>query len=137
MLALVPIPPTHIEQTWAILNPYVLKIAERGKLDPLVISGMLHTGEVQAFLIWDDEKQVPVAFVGVQYERRGKDLIGSMKWLMGENRAAWVHLLTDLETYLREHQKCVAVKAIARRGWSKHLKASGYRETHVVFEKEF
>ena len=30
-----------------------------------------------------------------------------------------------------------AMKAIARRGWAKLLKSNGYRETHVVMEKEF
>jgi hypothetical protein len=50
---------------------------------------------------------------------------------MGENRARGCICSPTLETYLREHQGCKAIKAIARPGWSKHLKSNGYRETHA------
>jgi len=136
-LALVPIPPDCLEGTRGYWVPYILSISERDGCDPAEKERMLLAGEAQAFIVWDDEGKKPQAFLGVRYVARGTDRIGELIWLVGENRAAWVHLFAELETYLREQQGCVGVKAIARRGWSKHLKSSGYRETHVVMEKEF
>lgn len=136
-LALVPIPQDCLEGTVGFWRPYILAIAERSKNDPEAMTTMLLAGEAQAFLIWEPEKQKPLAFLGVRYAARGQERIGELIWLMGENRAAWAHLFGELETYLREHQGCVAIKAIARPGWSKHLKFSGYRLTHCVMEKEF
>lgn len=136
-LSLVPIPPDYLEGSRPLWFPYLASIAERSGNDVNEKIRMLCAGEAQAFLIWDDEANRARAFIGVRYAGRGPDRIGELIWLMGENRAAWVHLFGDLEKYLREHQGCVALKAIARPGWSKHLKASGYRLTHVVMEKEF
>lgn len=136
-LALVPLPPDYLEGCREYWWPYVRAISERDKCDPAEKERMLVAGEAQAFLIWDDETKRPQAFLGVRYALRGQDRIGELIWLTGENRAAWVHLFAELETFLHEHQGCVALKAIARPGWTKHLKTNGYRETHCVFEKEF
>lgn len=135
-LALVPIPPDCLEGSRGYWQPYILSISERSKTDPVEKERMLFAGEAQAFIVWDDEHKKPQAFIGVRYAARGQERIGELVWLMGENRAAWVHLFAGLETYLREQQGCVAVKAIARPGWSRHLKSSGYRLTHLVMEKE-
>lgn len=135
MLALVPIPPDCLDATRAHWMPYVLSIAERAYNDPAEMQRMLYAGEAQAFLVWDAEALKAHAFIGVQYLGSTKGRVGQIIWLMGENRAGWVHLFGELETYLREREHCVTVRPIARRGWSKFLKASGYRETHVVMEK--
>lgn len=135
-LVLVPVPLDHLEGTAHLWRPYILSIAERSKNDPEAMTAMLYRGEAQAFLVWEPELQKTFAFLGVQYVARGVDRVGQLIWLMGENRAAWAHLFGELETYLRDHEGCKAIKAITRPGWSKHLKSNGYRETHVVMEKE-
>jgi hypothetical protein len=136
-LALVPIPLDCLEGTAGYWQPYILAIAERSRNDPDAMTQMLLAGEAQAFLIWEVDTRKTQAFLGVRYAARGQTRIGELIWLMGENRAAWAHLFAELETYLREHQGCKAIKAIARPGWSKHLKSNGYRLTHQVMEKEF
>lgn len=136
-LALVPIPPDYLEGSRAYWARFVFAIAERGRLDPLEMERMLFVGEAQAFLVWDDETKKPQAFLGVRYTRRADGRIAELIWLTGENRRAWLHLIGVLETYLREHQNCIGIKSIARPGWTKLLKESGYRITHVVCEKEF
>jgi hypothetical protein len=137
VLALVPIPPDCLDASVAFWQPFVRSIAERAHNDPLEMERMLYVGEAQAFLVWDPDSQTARAFVGVQFVRSTKGRIGQIIWLMGEDRKAWVHLFGDLETYLREREGCVGIRAICRRGWVKILKETGYRETHVVFEKEF
>lgn len=134
-IALVPIPIDHLEGAAPIWTPFVQQIAQRAHNDPAEMARMLHVGEAQAFLVWDDVKKEACAFVGVEFRASTRGRVAQIIWLMGENRASWVHLFADLETYLREQQGCVMMKAIARRGWAKLLKQSGYRETHVVFEK--
>jgi hypothetical protein len=136
-LVLVPIPLDCLEGTVGYWRPYILSIAERSRNDPDAMTAMLFRGEAQAFLVWEAEAKKPLAFLGVRYVARGQERIGELIWLMGENRASWVHLFGELETYLRDHQGCVGIKAIARPGWSKHLKSNGYRITHYVSEKEF
>jgi long-subunit acyl-CoA synthetase (AMP-forming) len=134
-LHLVPIPPECLEQTQVRWTPFVTAIAERASNDPNEMARMLFEGEAQAFLVWEPVGQKAQAFIGVQYLRSTKGRVGQIIWLMGENRKEWVHLFADLETYLREHQACVTVRAVARPGWTKFLKSSGYRETHVVMER--
>lgn len=135
-LALVPIPPDCLEGSAGYWRPYILQISERDKCDPAEKERMLFSGEAQAFLVWDAEAKRSLAFLGVRYVLRGNERIGELIWLMGENRAAWMHLFGDLETYLRDQQGCVGIKAIARPGWSKHLKFYGYRLTHQVMERD-
>jgi hypothetical protein len=134
-LHLVPIPPDCLGKTQAHWYPYVVAIAERAHNHPVDMVQMLDNADVQAFLVWNPEANKAQAFIGVQFLVSTRGKVGQIIWLMGENRAEWVHLFGDLEEYLREHQGCVVVKAIARRGWAKFLKASSYRETHVVMEK--
>ncbi len=135
-LHLVPIPPDSLGPTHHIWWPFVLLISERDKCDPEVKAEMLRKGEAQGFIIWDSEANKAMAFIGVRFALRGDARIGEIRWLAGENRAAWIHLFGELESYLRDQQGCTAIDAIARPGWTKHLKSNGYRETHRVFEKE-
>lgn len=135
-LALVPLPPDYLEGLRHRWLPYILKISERDKCDPAEKERMLLSGEVQAFIAWDADAKQSQAFLGARYVLRGQERVGELIWLMGQSRAAWAHLLGELETYLGEQQGCKAIKAIARPGWVKTLKANGYRVTHVVMEKE-
>ncbi len=134
-LHLVPIPPDYLDGAKQHWSPYVASIAERAHNDPAEMARMLYSGEAQAFLVWDSEGNKSQAFIGVEYRVSTKGRVAQIIWLMGENRATWVHLIDDLEAYLRTEQHCVAVRPIARRGWAKLLKLNGYRETHVVMEK--
>jgi hypothetical protein len=136
-LALVPLPPQHVEDTRPIWTPFVKSIADRSRNDPAEMERMLQAAEVQAFFVWDNERHRAQAFIGVQYVMRGSDRLGQMIWVMGEDRKAWTHLFVELETYLETQQGCVGMKAISRPGWTKTLKANGYRLTHQVMEKDF
>lgn len=136
MLVLVPIPPDSLAGSAHVWMPFVEAIARRAKNDPAEMVRMLMAGEAQAVIVWEPEAKRAQAFMGVRFVSRGAERIAELIWLMGEDRKAWVHLLADLETYLRTEQNCVAVKPICRPGWSKFLKPLGYRLTHVTMEKE-
>lgn len=135
-LVLVPIPLDCLEGSAAYWRPYIAAISKRDGCDVAEKERMLFAGEVQAFLVWEPEIQKAFAFIGVQFVARGQQREGRAIWLMGENRRAWAHLLGELETYLRDHQQCVAMEPVCRPGWSKLLKAQGYHITHLVMRKE-
>ncbi len=136
MIVLVPVSPDLLDGTQHQWMPFIQQISERDHCDPAEKVRKLYAAEAHAFLIWDDEAKKTVAFLGADYVLRGADRQAVLIWLAGENRAAWVHLFEKLLTYLRDEQKCKSVKSINRPGWSKHLKAHGFRETHRVLEKE-
>lgn len=136
MIVLVPITPEMLDGTQHRWMPYIVSISERDKCDPAEKVRKLYAAEAQAFLIWDSEAQKCLAFLGVNYVLRGKERQAELLWLAGENRAVWVHLFTELQTYLGDMQHCKSIKAIARPGWEKYLKPAGFRETHRVLEKE-
>ncbi len=135
-LALVPIPPDCVEQTEGTWLPFVEAIAERSRYHVSQLTGQIDAGLMQVFVIWDADKQRAQAFAGVRFDMRGFERVAELVWMTGENRKEWIHLLDELELYLREHQKCVAIKPICRSGWVSTLKAKGYRITHVLMEKE-
>lgn len=135
-IILFPVTPSELEGTRHHWWPYLLQISERDKCDPREKERQLIAQEAQAFFIWDSEAKKTLAFLGVRYALRGQEPVAEIVWLTGEHRAQWVHLFGELQTYLHDVQGCKAIKAIARPGWTKHLKANGFRLTHEVMEKE-
>ena len=137
MLVLVPIPSDAVEGTAGIWRPFVEQIAARTRqhLDHLV--GQIRSGEVQIHLVWEPQTQSAHALAGTRIVLRGNDRIGEIVWTTGIGRRRWLPLIADLETYHREHLGCAGMTAIARPGWSRELKARGYRLTHVMMDKEF
>jgi hypothetical protein len=138
---LVPIPttPEYLNASFDLWSPFLPYIAHRSpwSVEDLLTKLCLH--EVQPALIMDGNR--PVALLGISIVRDGNDLVGELVWTTGKRRHEWQHLLTELETYLREHVKCKKCRPICRRGWRKFLEASGYRlveikpDKHAVMEK--
>lgn len=134
-MILVPIPQDHLRGTAHEWLPFVEKIAQRTRcpVDQLVTEAL--TGLVHLVLIWDAQEKKAYALIGLRVMMRGEDRIAEWIWMSGRGRERWQSLLPDLERYVKEHMGCVAIRAIARKGWSKVL--TGYRLTHVVLEREF
>ena len=131
---LVPIPTTaeHVQRSAKHWLPFLSGISKKSREPVESLIGLVLSHEVQVVLVWDGEKAV--ALVGVRYCLRGEDRIAELVWLTGLARDTWQHLLSELEEYLRQ-VGCVECRPICRPGWSKLLKAHGYRMTHVVMEK--
>lgn len=91
--------------------------------------------EVQPALVWDEDSKQARALVGIRTCRCGDDLIGEIVWLTGRGMKDWLHLLPQLEEYLR-HLGCVTIKPICRPGWARMIKGHGYKITHYVMEKK-
>lgn len=53
----------------------------------------------------------------------------------GEGREGWQEMVGLLEDWARS-QGCDLMRPVARGGWARILKPLGYKQTHVVLEKE-
>lgn len=95
---------------------------------------MVERLEVQPVLVWDEDKDVAVALLGVRRWMSMDGLVGELVWLTGTRMQEWTHLLGELERFLKD-TGCVEVRAICRPGWSRLLKRNGYRLTHTIMEK--
>jgi len=136
-LVLVPVPSESVKGTAEMWLPFVQRIAERTRQHVNDLVAQIVANEVQLHLVWEPKTQTAHALAGTRIIRRGHDRIGEILWTTGIGRRRWLPLLADLETYHRDHLGCAGMTATARPGWSRELKAQGYRLTHVVMEKEF
>lgn len=139
---LVPIPTTlpYLNATFPLWSPFLPDIAKRSPWSVEELLGKLHRLEVQPVLIMDGDR--PAACLGVSIvDGDNGELVAEMIWATGKRRHEWQHLLADLETYLREHVRCVKCRPICRPGWRKFLEANGYTliridaDGHIAMEK--
>lgn len=132
---LVPIPttPEWLNRTFPLWSPFLAGIAQRSKETIAELLAQVARIEVQPVLVMDGKQ--PVALLGVRYVKQGGKLIAELVWMTGKGMRRWTHLLADLERYLSEHVGVAEIRPICRPGWSRLLKARGYRVTHYVMEK--
>jgi hypothetical protein len=131
----VPVPtrPEHLRATSRHWLPFLEGISRRSKEPIEELLGLIVSGRVQIALVWDGKKAH--AFVGMQYKKRGDELIAEIIWLTGRGMREWRHLLPEMERYLKEHMGCAIIRPICRPGWSRLIRAQGYKTTHLVMEK--
>ena len=133
-MRLVPLPePDRAAPVWV---PFVEKLSKRsGETVPQIL-GQINSGAVRIAVIWDEYSKKAIALLGYRVALVGSIRVAEMVWLTGSGRGVWEHLLTDFETYARDHLSCARVRPICRPGWARSLKGQGYRLTHVILEKD-
>jgi hypothetical protein len=136
-LRLIPIPttPVYIKKSTPHWYPFLEGISRRSKQSVAELFAKVAGGDVQPILVWDEVAKKAVALVGMQYHRRGDDLIAEWVWMTGKGMKQWQGLLPELERYLKQHVGCAQIRPICRPGWSRFLKTQGYRVTHYTMEK--
>jgi hypothetical protein len=139
---LVPIPttPEYLNASFDLWSPFLPRIAHRSPWSVEELLSKLCRHEVQPVLIMDGA--TPVALLGIAIVDGGNgELVAELVWTTGARRHEWQHLITELESYLREHVRCVKCRPICRRGWRKFLEQQGYRQVavkpdkHIIMEK--
>jgi hypothetical protein len=136
LMHLVPVPTTHdyLRRTSEHWLPFLDHISKRSKESVESLLDLIIKGEVQIVLVWDEQTSQAQALVGIHTCQRGDDIVGEIVWLTGRNMRSWLHLLPELETYVK-HLGCVTIKPICRPGWSRLVRDKGYRVTHYIMEK--
>jgi hypothetical protein len=131
---LVPVPTTHeyLDRTEHHWFPFLKDISRRSKEPVKDLYFQIRRFDVQIVLAIDDNKTVAIA--GLRRWMRGSDMIGEIVWATGKGMKQWQHLVDDIEKYLKETGS-VECRPICRLGWSRMLKARGYRPTHMIMEK--
>lgn len=133
---LVPIPTTRESLTASAPHwmPFLPSIARRSKQTMPALVAQASRGEIRMTLVWDDRSNTAIALIGVKLHMRGADLIAEILWATGRDYKDWIDLLPELEAMLRD-AGVVECRPICRPGWSKALKARGYKLTHLQMEK--
>jgi hypothetical protein len=133
----VPIPTNieALEKLFPLWEPFLDGISRRSKEPIRDLIAAVKGLRVQIALVWGDDNK-PHALVGMQYRKRGDDLIGEICWLTGKGMKEWRHLLPQMEKYLKEEKGCVEIRPICRPGWSRFLTTNGFKTTHFVMEKK-
>ncbi|MBQ0820730.1 hypothetical protein KBI52_10985 [Microvirga sp. HBU67558] len=136
-VAIVTIHRDNLEAVAGFIDQFLPAISKRGRIPVEQLWEQLRSGEVQAHIVWDTAKETAVALAGTCVVIRGERRIGEIVWCTGKDRHDWwFHLLTQLETHLREHLGCEGFKVVCRPGWKKHCQELGYRLTHIVMERD-
>jgi len=111
--------------------PWLADISRRSKEPVADLLRAVLSGYTQIALVFDGEKSH--ALIGMQYRKRGDELIGEIIWLTGKGMRDWQHLLPQMEKYLKDIG-CSVIRPICRPGWSRLLKQRGYKVTHYTLE---
>jgi hypothetical protein len=137
MMKFVPIPTTDdaLRATSRLWLPFLADIAKRSKepIDKIIDLVVRH--DVHIGVVWDDEAKEATALVGMQFKQQGDDKIGEILWTTGKGVKRWRHLLSEVETYLKDHCECQVSRPLCRVGWVPMLKQAGYKTTHYVMER--
>jgi len=138
MSAAILIPRENVEQVWPLVEPFVKRVCAR-HADELSEGGVLEDacqGLKQIWLAWDEASQTVQAVVCTTIEEAlDGTRTARILFCTGQEREAWQDLIGDVIAWAGQNH-CKRFKAMARKGWSRHLAGFGFKPTHVMFEKE-
>ena len=132
---LILVPQDKATEMWPAVLPLVAQMVQRsgGEITTDGALAAVTAGELQLWLIWDDETRRTVAGALTSIGVTGSGMrLCTVYGLVGEHRQQWLHLLEEFERWAIL-KGCHKVKVIARKGWAKEL--PDYTMTHVTLEK--
>jgi hypothetical protein len=130
----IPLRLEDLDRTSSLWMPFLPDISKRTKEPLAELIGKIGRFDVQIALVWDGQQKKAHALVGLRIVRQGDELVGEIVWLTGRGVKAWLHLLPQMEQYLRDCG-CAIIRPICRPGWLRLIKDKGYRVTHYQMEK--
>ena len=113
----------------------ILAKAKNGYNEKHMMQELL-SGDYQLWLIWQKEKREHYGFVVTEIVTRPLSKFCSVIIMTGKERQLWQYkVMKTLERYAIQNG-CDKGYSLARKGWTKIYKSHGYKETHVLLEKE-
>jgi hypothetical protein len=132
-LSLQQVPVQHLNAVFPHVAHWLASVVERsGRRYTLpVLVEMIARGEIQMWLI-GDEKARGIVLTELYYAPSGLKF-AAIRGAVGEGAEGWMHLIDVLEDWAAR-EGCVAIDALARKGWARRL--PDYKLSHVFLEKE-
>ena len=130
--------PQHLLPTaWPLIEPWVATALRRGKADqsPDDVRRHIERGTMRLWLAWSDGEPKPrgVWITEVLESARGR--FCNIVVLAGEQFETWHPLVGYLSDWARENG-CVRLTMVGRKGWTRRLRAAGWREAAVTLERQ-
>lgn len=122
--------------TLACLTKYCERFPEEETVEH--ITHEIYSGDRRLWLILDEDDRVvltPVTAIQTIEATGLKQLL--LAECAGSRLEEAMPLLDTIEEWARREQGINRVRFIGRKGWSAYLQRQGYRQTAVIFEKEF
>ena len=132
------IPTDKVSAVYPMIIREVQKVLAKARngYDEKELMKELLSGYFQLWLIWDKDKKEHYGFVITELVERPLSKFCSVIIMTGKNRQLWQYkVVQTLEDYAIKND-CDRGLALARKGWTKIYKSHGYKETHVLLEKE-
>ena len=134
-MQLLPVPARQVEPLRPIWEHFARKIAEAGEQTADEVIADITELRLIVLLAWDGA--AARAMAGVEIERDGKGRkVCHVRWCTGYEKDTWFDLIDQIHEWARDHLGCTRMRATARFGWKKALKAKGYRLSHIVMERD-
>ena len=138
---LVRIPIQELEQVWGLVEKDIKSaLAYSGQLtDSDFVYETAKEGKFQIWVLWDkNQKKTVDKYFGVVVTEIIKRKFGKVCHIYiatGRQRTKWQHLVNRVEEFAKE-EGCKMMELIARPGWKRVYNNYGYKQTHVVLEKQ-
>jgi hypothetical protein len=127
--------PEQVDDAWPVVETWIADALERsgGVYLPEDIKDACERNAMQLWLVTDegDIRAVVVTAV-IDYPRKK---VCQILICTGEGRGQWQEMIGLLEQWARDNG-CDIFRPVARTGWARVLKPFGYRQTHVILEKD-
>lgn len=127
------IAPERIDEYWVAVRPFIETAMETSAYDePANVYEALKEERAQLWIVCHEDGICAVCVTRLTLDTKVKTC---GIWVMtGEGREEWQHLIKEIEEFAMR-EGCTLMRHSARPGWSRPMKAHGYKMTHVILEK--
>jgi hypothetical protein len=127
----VPVPRARLAEVWPVVEPLLTPALSRGgEMTTQTLAEALRDGRFLLWLAWSGRLEA-VAVTEIADTIAGR--VCCIVACGGRERARWLGLRTDLETYARR-AGCTRMRIYGRKGWLRAL--PDYRPVRVILEKD-
>lgn len=95
----------------------------------------LSDGNMNLWIVFDKLNNKKLAFIISEIIERPKFKFISIFMTIGENRKLWENESQEVLEKFALKNNCKKAMLLARKGWSKSFKQTGYKNTHILLEK--
>ncbi|MBJ23327.1 MAG: hypothetical protein CMB64_01530 [Euryarchaeota archaeon] len=132
------IPVEKVQEVFPLVQQEIAKTLDKAQngYDHNDILKLLNDNAMQLWIVFDHKKNKKLAFIISEIIERPQLNFISIFMTIGENRKIWEVKAQDTLEQFALKNNCSKAILIARKGWSKSFKKTGYKETHTLLEKQ-